>query len=172
MRAKQVSPAQANSRGGRRSIPCRGNRREEGYKSALHKHQMKMPESYVVSCGEASDSDGETRARRAMEEILVMRPRPDAIFCFNDTVAVGAMMRAIEAGLKIPKDLAIVGCGDFHYSSKLQVPLTSVDQRSREIGERTARMILSLMEKPSSTRPRSIVLTPQLIARASSLKNI
>ncbi|SPE18800.1 Transcriptional regulator [Candidatus Sulfotelmatomonas gaucii] len=145
-----------------------GNRRAEGYRAALEKHGMGAPENYVVACGEASDSDGETRGRRAMEEILALKPRPDGIFCFNDTVAVGAMDQAFEAGLKIPKHIAIVGCGNFHYSSKLQVPLTSVDQRSREIGERTAKMIMTLLEKPPSARPRTVILKPELIARESS----
>lgn len=103
-----------------------------------------------------------------MEEILALKPRPDGIFCFNDTIAVGAMDRAYEAGLKIPKNMAIVGCGDFHYSSKLRVPLTSVDQRSREIGERTAKMIMTLLEKPPAARPRTVILEPELIARESS----
>ena len=48
--------------------------------------------------------------------------------------------------------MAIVGCGNFHYSSKLQVPLSSVDQRSRQIGERAAKMIMTLLEKPPSAR--------------------
>ena len=103
-----------------------------------------------------------------MEEILALKPRPDAVFCFNDTVAVGAMDRALQAGLRIPKDMAIVGCGNFHYSGKLQVPLTSVDQRSREIGERTAKMIMSILEKTPPARPRSVILEPELIVRASS----
>src|SRR5581483_3023878 len=105
-----------------------GNRRAEGYSEALRKRGIRVPEQYIVSCGEASDSDGETRGKKAMEEVLALKPRPDGIFCFNDTVAVGAMVRTIEAGLRIPKDVAIVGCGNFHYSSKLQVPLSSIDQ--------------------------------------------
>lgn len=147
-----------------------GNSRASGYTDALLRHGFAVFNSYVVACGEASDSDGETRGRKAMEEILTLKPRPDGLFCFNDTVAVGAMMCAIEAGLRIPQDLAIVGCGDFHYSSKLQVPLSSVDQRSREIGERTAKMILRLLEKSPSTRMRTSILEPQLIVRASSKK--
>ena len=144
-----------------------GNGREQGYRNALENRGKPVPEKYIVACGEASDSDGETRGKRAMEEILALRPRPDGIFCFNDTVAVGAMVRAIEAGLRIPKDLAFVGCGNFHYSSKLRVPLSSVDQKSKEIGERTARMITSLLEKPSA-RPRTVILEPELIVRDSS----
>ncbi len=145
-----------------------GDARVEGYRNALQSHRVTVPGSYIVSCGEASDSDGETRGRRAMEEILALKPRPDGLFCFNDTVALGAMERALEAGLRIPKNLAIVGCGNFHYSSKLQVPLTSVDQKSREIGERAAKLIMTLLEKSPSARPRSIVLKPELIARESS----
>lgn len=144
-----------------------GNSRAEGYRDALRKHGLPVPENYVVSCGEASDSDGETRGKRAMEEILALKPRPDGIFCFNDTVAVGAMVSAIDSGLRIPKDVAIVGCGNFHYSSKLRVPLSSIDQKSKDIGERTAKMIFSLLEKPSS-RPRTVILEPELIVRASS----
>jgi LacI family transcriptional regulator len=155
----------AHIRGPQTSI---GNARAAGYANALTRHGLRIPESYVVACGEASDSDGETRGRRAMEEILALKPCPDGLFCFNDTIAVGAMDRAFEAGLRIPKDIAVVGCGNFHYNSKLKVPLTSVDQKSREIGERTAKLIVSLLEKPRSARPRNIVLEPELIARESS----
>jgi len=155
----------AHIRGPQTSI---GNARAEGYRKALERSGKKFASEYVVACGEASDSDGETRGRRAMEEILKLKPRPDGLFCFNDTIAVGAMERAFEAGLRIPEDLAVVGCGNFHYSSKLRVPLTSVDQKSREIGERAAKLIMTLLEKPGSKRQRSIVLEPELIARASS----
>jgi LacI family transcriptional regulator len=145
-----------------------GSSRAEAYRDTLKRHSIAVPEEYIITCGDASESDGETRGRRAMEAILALNPRPDGLFCFNDTVAVGAMFKAFEAGLSVPKDLAIVGCGNFHYSSKLQVPLTSVDQRAREIGERTARMISTLLEKEQPCRSRKVVLEPQLIARASS----
>jgi LacI family transcriptional regulator len=144
-----------------------GNRRAEGYRDTLRKHGLPTPEKSIVACGEASDSDGETRGKKAMDELLALKPRPDAVFCFNDTVAVGAMVRTIQAGLRIPRDMAIVGCGNFHYSSQLHVPLSSVDQKSKEIGERTAKMIATLLDK-TSARTRSIILEPELIVRDSS----
>jgi DNA-binding LacI/PurR family transcriptional regulator len=64
--------------------------------------------------------------------------------------------------------MAVIGSGNFHYSSKLRVPLSSVDQKAGEIGERTARMITALLEKTPASRPRSTVLEPTLIVRASS----
>jgi LacI family transcriptional regulator len=105
-----------------------------------------------------------------MAALLALKPRPDAVFCFNDTIAVGAMVQTFAGGLKIPKDIAIVGSGNFHYSSKLRVPLSSVDQHSAEIGERAARMISTLMEKAPTNRSRSVVLEPSLVARESSLR--
>jgi LacI family transcriptional regulator, galactose operon repressor len=148
-----------------------GNRRADAYRETLRRHGLPMPDNYVIASGEAGGSDGEARGKAAMEAALALKPRPDALFCFNDTVAVGAMVRAFEAGLRIPRDVAIIGCGNYHYSSKLRVPLSSIDQRAQEIGERTARMILALMDKPASVRPRTAVLEPRLVVRESSQPN-
>ncbi len=145
-----------------------GNNRAAGYRDTMERHGIAVSDEYIVHAGDASESDGETRGRRAMETILALNPRPDGLFCFNDTLAVGAMDKAFEAGVAIPKDMAIIGCGNFHYSSKLRVPLSSVDQRAEQIGERTARMIVHLLEKGTFSRSRNIVLEPQLIVRASS----
>jgi LacI family transcriptional regulator len=145
-----------------------GNRRAEGYRDTLARHGLKVPDSYMIESGGAADSDGETRGKMAMNIVLALKPRPDALFCFNDTVAVGAMYRALEAGLRIPGDMAVIGSGNFHYSSKLKVPLSSIDQKAGEIGERTAKMIASLLEKSPARRIRSTVLEPTLIVRASS----
>ena len=147
-----------------------GNDRAQGYADALKKRGLKPPESYVIASGDAADSDGETRGKKAMAALLALKPRPDAVFCFNDTIAVGAMVQAFDKGFKIPKDIAIVGSGNFHYSSKLRVPLSSVDQHAGEIGERTARMITKLLEKTPGSRPRSVVLEPSMVARESSLR--
>jgi LacI family transcriptional regulator len=147
-----------------------GDRRAQGYLDALERQKLKTLENYTIESGDASDSDGETRGRKAMRALLAMKPRPDAVFCFNDTVAVGAMVEAFEAGLRIPKDIAIVGSGNFHYGSKLRVPLSSIDQRAGEIGERTARLITTLLEKSQPSRSRSVVLEPSLVVRESSLR--
>ena len=148
-----------------------GNQRTEGYADALEKHGLHVLREYVIASGEASDSDGENRGKRAMSAVLALKPRPDAVFCFNDTLAVGAMMKAFEAGLRIPKDIAIVGSGNFHYSGKLRVPLSTVDQHAVEIGVRAARLIASLIEKTEpKRRSRSVILEPSLVTRESSAR--
>lgn len=145
-----------------------GNRRADAFLDTMRSHGLSVPEGYVIAGGEAEGLIGEDRGIHAMDTVLALKPRPDALFCFNDTIAIGAMVRAFEAGLRIPEDIAIIGCGDYHYSSKLRVPLSSVDQRAAEIGERTAKMIISQLEKPATARPRTVVLEPKLVVRASS----
>ncbi len=145
-----------------------GNRRLEGYRDAIRRQGLPVRENYVIACGGETDSDGEVRGGQAMGEILALRPRPDAIFCFNDSIAVGAMVKAFEAGLHIPEDIAIVGCGNFHYSSKLRVPLSSIDQKARQLGESAAKMIISILARSSSARTRTVFLEPELVVRESS----
>jgi LacI family transcriptional regulator len=145
-----------------------GNSRANGYRDAIQCRGLPTRADYVIGCGEGFDSDGEVGGRKAMEEVLSLRPRPDALFCFDDSIAVGAMVKIFEAGLRIPEDIALLGCGDFHYCNKLRVPLSSIDRKAREIGERAALMIAAIIGKPHSRRPRTVILEPELIVRASS----
>jgi LacI family transcriptional regulator len=70
--------------------------------------------------------------------------------------------------LRVPDDVALVGCGNIHYDDYLRVPLTSVDQQSAVLGQRAAQMATSLIEAKNRTRPRSILLQPKLIVRDST----
>lgn len=145
-----------------------GNGRVRGYWDAIRRNDLSTGEDYVIFVDETCDSNGEVLGTRAMGRILDLIPRPDAVFCYNDTVAVGAMEKALEVGLRIPTDIAFVGCGNFHYSNKLRVPLSSIDQRARQLGECAARLVTSILARPTSTRIRTVVLEPELVVRESS----
>ena len=80
---------------------------------------------------------------------------------------MGAMKAALEAGLRVPDDVAMVGCGNVAYADFMRVPLTSVDQQSKAIGESAARLALDLLEKPA-VRVKQILFQPKLVERASS----
>ena len=80
------------------------------------------------------------------------------------------MKAVLEAGLDVPNDVALVGCGNVAYADFMRVPLTSVDQQSGEIGQRAAKLALSILEE-SPKRPQEIVLAPKLVARASTQKS-
>jgi LacI family transcriptional regulator len=70
----------------------------------------------------------------------------------------------------VPEDVAIAGCGNVAYADFLRVPLTSVDQQSDAIGERTARMALGLLEGEGTVRHKTVMLEPKLVVRASTMR--
>lgn len=93
---------------------------------------------------------------------------PDGVFCYNDPVAIGAMKAILEAGLRIPQDIAVVGAGNVHYSDLLSVPLTTVDQGTRQIGKGVAKILLELISSKRALRPRKVLIEPRLIERQST----
>jgi LacI family transcriptional regulator len=138
--------------------------RLRGYRRALRKHSLTIPPGYVV---EASYDD--RSGYQAMRRLLRTTTLPDGVFCYNDPVAIGAMRAILEAGLKIPSDIAVVGAGNVHYSDLLTVPLTTVDQSTHEIGSRAAELLLQQIGS-KQTRPKKIWIEPKLVVRRSTLR--
>jgi LacI family transcriptional regulator len=144
-----------------------GIRRMEGYKRALAQAGLKVSDDYIIA---EPKGDVETRQRgaEAMRELLSLKPRPDGLFCFNDPLAMGAMNYALDQGLRIPEDVAVIGCGNLHYDDALSVPLSSINQHSRRIGEEAARIALSILNSKIPPKVESVVLQPELIVRRST----
>jgi LacI family transcriptional regulator len=144
--------------------------RLEGYRQALSTYQMVPLPGHIVSIGTSGDHRGENGGYEATRRVLAAKNRPDGIFCFNDPVALGTMRAILDAGLRIPEDIAVVGCGNLSYSDFLRVPLSSVDQGSRTIGKTAASMALRLAQKNANLRPTSELIPPHIVVRASSLR--
>ena len=140
-----------------------GMGRLRGYRSALAKHQLNAPPDYIVS-GQHEDSTG----YEGMRKLLGVAPRPDGVFCYNDPVAAGAIKAILEAGLKVPNDIAVIGAGNVHYSDLLRVPLSTIDQSSTLIGETAADLLVECIEAKKPVPARRILIPPRLIARESS----
>lgn len=144
--------------------------RLEGYKKALAVHHTTPPAGYVVPIGPSGDHRGEEAGYEAARRLLSVRKRPDGIFCFNDPVALGAMRTILEAGLRIPEDIAVVGCGNLSYSDFLRVPLSSVDQGSARIGKAAAAMALKLAQNRGQPAVKTVLIEPHIVVRTSSLR--
>jgi LacI family transcriptional regulator len=144
--------------------------RLNGYKQALASHQMAPLAGHVVSIGPSGDHVGDKAGYAATVKLLAHKSRPDGIFCFNDPVALGTMRAIFDAGLRVPEDIAVVGCGNLSYSDFLRVPLTSVDQNSKMIGKIAATQALKMAESKTPVPPKSALVAPQLVVRASSLR--
>jgi LacI family transcriptional regulator len=144
--------------------------RLEGYRRTLLRHNLETPAGYVVESTQP-ERPGDLTSEGAMRRLLALDSPPDAVFCYNDAVAMGALRAALEAGLRVPQDVAVLGCGNTRWASLLRVPLTSVDQDSAGIGARAAALALELIEaRATPLRPRTILLAPRVIARASTLR--
>lgn len=144
-----------------------GIRRLEGYKRALSQAQMRVTDDYIIT-QRKGDVGTKQRGAEAMRQLLSLKPRPDGLFCFNDPLAMGAMNYALDHGVRIPEDLAIVGCGNLHYGDSLRVPLSSIDQHSRNIGEEAGRIALRILNSKAPPKPETLVIQPELIVRAST----
>jgi LacI family transcriptional regulator len=147
-----------------------GMRRLEGYKRALQLRGLPFRESLVMA-RPSVDIDSTRLGAEAMRALLKHRPIPDGVFAHNDPLAIGAMEAILEAGFRIPEDIALIGCGNLHYDHALRVPLSSIDQNSQGIGERTAAILLGMLESKVRPQPMSVILEPSLVVRASTLKH-
>ncbi len=150
--------------GGKNTSPAFDRLR--GYRSVLAAHGLTLPECYVVT-RERVEESGDLEGFQAMQELLALKERPDAVFCYNDLTAVGAMEATLQAGLRVPEDIAFVGCGNFRYADYLRVPLSSIDQGTAELGRIAGKLALDLSAKPEQ-EPKSVLVEPKLVVRRSS----
>ena len=141
--------------------------RMRGYRNALAAGGLTAPETYVVE-RERVEEAGDQAGFQAMQELLLLDPRPDAVFCYNDLTAVGAMEATLQAGLRIPEDIAFIGCGNFRYADYLRVPLSSIDQGTAEMGRVAGELALELSTKPEQ-EPRSVLMQSRVVVRESSV---
>jgi LacI family transcriptional regulator len=153
-----------------------GEKRLEGYKRALKNADVPFREELVFQAS-SGDTESSVHGYQATSELLRRRDRPDGIFCFSDPMAIGAMNAAVAAGVAIPKQLKLVGCGNLHYDDSLRISLSSVDQKSAKIGERAAEIILAQLERQMKAEEGKasikeeysrIILRPQLAIREST----
>jgi LacI family transcriptional regulator len=156
----------AHIRGAENSV---GKRRLKGFVDTLKKHGIQVPPEYILQVPRV-DADGRSSGVAALRRLRELEYLPDGVFCYNDVIAVGVINEALALGIDVPGQLAVIGCGNLHYDDEIRVPLSSIDQRSSEIGTRTARLILELLIHEIPGGRRDILLQPRLALRASSAR--
>src|ERR1051326_4753960 len=131
-----------------------GNRRLEGYRRALLEAGLEIRDAYIVA---EPKRDLETKeiGVASMRRLLNAKPRPDGVFCFSDRIAMSALNYALEHNVRLPEDIALIGCGNLHYDDALKVPLSSIDLHSRHIGEEAARIALAMVNSKTRGKPAS-----------------
>lgn len=142
--------------------------RLRGIDSALREAGLKPA---IVLGNDAPDfSVHEEYGYGVMRDYLAQGKRSfDAVCAVHDGLAYGVIRALTEAGLRVPKDVAVVGFDDQDPSAYFQPPLTTVRQPMREIGREAGRLLFRRLNTPETTPARQrIVLEPTLVVRESS----
>ena len=142
--------------------------RLRGYKNAMAEARLTVPENYVV-VRERVEESGDIVGFQVMQELLKLKPKPDAVFCYNDLTAVGAIEATLQAGLRVPEDIAFIGCGNLRYANYLRVRLSCIDHGTTELGKIAGKFALELSAKPEQ-EPKSILVPSTLVMRESTVR--
>lgn len=136
--------------------------RLEGYREAMTRAGLTIRE------GDEIESDFEFGGGfDAMQALLAMNERPQAVFIGNDAMVVGAYQALYLAGLKIPQDMAIVGYDDIELARYMTPPLTTIHQPKDELGELAIDVLIHRIAEPGLQQQR-LQLTPILMERGSA----
>ncbi len=138
--------------------------RIKGYRAALEKNGIQFRKEYIIDGG-LDEEDG----IRGFKKLMKLSPKPDAVFCVNDPVAIGVFMQCKEKKIRIPRQLAIVGFSDNPIASLINPPLTSVSQPAYEMGSIAAKMLLEEINSKSSLfKPKRRKLKTKLMVRSTT----
>jgi len=104
---------------------------------------------------------------RAMRLLLRHDPRPTAVFCANDRMALGALKAIHEAGLDVPGDVSVVGLDDIEVAAFAYPPLTTVRQSFAEMGRLGVQLLIQLVEGEEIVEMHTVI-EPRLNIREST----
>lgn len=135
--------------------------RLEGFRLAMQRAGLAIPAGYEVF-SDFEFGGGVT----AMQRLLALPHPPHAVFTGNDAAAVGVYLALFQAGLSVPKDIAVIGYDDIELAKYLTPPLTTVNQPKDSLGELAIDTLIYRLQHPD-TQPQVLVLTPELVDRAS-----
>ncbi|MGL4929036.1 MAG: substrate-binding domain-containing protein [Plesiomonas sp.] len=135
--------------------------RLQGYLRALNEAGITPDPAYQVE-GDFDFSGGLC----GMTQLLSCNPRPTAVFCGNDVMAVGAYQVLHYAGLQVPEDMSVMGYDDIELARYLSPPLTTVHQPKEDLGQLAVDTLLARLHDRNRD-PAVIMLEPSLVRRAS-----
>lgn len=121
-----------------------------------------LPEPLLIPTDGHFRGDGYRAVQRARE----WQPRPTALVCYNDLLAIGAHKGLRELGWRIPEDIAFVGFDGIEEGEFLEVPLTTVAVPIAEMSQTAVQFLINRLEGRAE-RPQQLTLAPRLVVRRS-----
>lgn len=134
-----------------------------GYKISLEKAGIPFEPELVVN-GDFTIWSGQQMVRALIER----RPRPTAIFCMSDQMAIGAIQAIKAAGLQVPGDISIAGFDDIKFAQYWEPRLTTMAQPSEQLGSQSVDLLLRIIEGGENLDHTEIILPTEFIERDST----
>ena len=140
-----------------------GVERLRGYEDAMRERGLALTPEYVQMAGDYTYHSGYQKMRR----LLALPQPPTAVFLAGDYMAIGAIKAAVQAGVSVPEELAVMGFDNLAVSEYYSPALSTVNQPRYRMGQEAIRMLLSLIhgEEPDTL---NVVLPHELLPRQSS----
>lgn len=138
--------------------------RMTGYREALQAAGLSFDRTLVMPAPSYHRTDG----AQAMERLLDLAQPPDAVFCFTDLLALGALRTLLSRGIRVPEDVAIAGFDDIEDGRFATPTLTTISPDKDELARRAVELLVSRIAEPQ-TPPREVRAAHTLIARESTV---
>jgi LacI family transcriptional regulator len=142
-----------------------GQGRFAGHRRALEEAAMKLDPAMLIT--RRSSEDLRVEGLEATRELLASGFRGDAIVTHDDHLSLGVIEALLDAGVKVPEDVALVSYDDDYYAAHLAVSLTSV-HHPRDVGPTALELVLEQMNGAAETK--RVKLAPRLVVRESTVK--
>ena len=141
--------------------------RLRGFMDAMSEAGLEVPDTYIHHV-EGGDP---ILGQKSVEYFTQLSPRPTAIVCFNDMLAIGVLKGCEMAGLSVPQDLSVTGFDNIIFSGFTTPCLTTFDQPKLSIGQEAARLLLDLLQAEDGIipdTPNVKILQGKLLVRGST----
>jgi len=141
--------------------------RKEGYLKAIEDAGLIIPESFIIDNALSKETAMEVASR-----LLDLEETPDAFFTVSDHQSLGVLEVAKSLGIKVPEQLGIVGFANEAFTKLIQPSLSSIDQKSKELGKYTANLYFKniLPGNVISDTSKTKIIKTEMIVRESSLR--
>ncbi|MEZ2218361.1 LacI family DNA-binding transcriptional regulator [Rhizobium sp. RCC_161_2] len=140
----------------------RGSERRTGFIAAMEAHGLDASRLIAAGAPPISMREG----ANAMARLIEIHPDTQAVVCVSDLAAYGALTECRRLGVPVPERFAIGGFGNYEIGEVCVPTLTTINAFAREIGEKTARLILDILDEGAAIE--DVRITPELIVRDSS----
>ncbi len=143
---------------GQRNSEVTETRRQE-YLQTMAAHKLTVPEGYL---SEAVYSDN-ALVRESVLRLLARKDRPTCILLPNDTTYFGAQEAIREQELRIPADISLAGYDGIPLTQTLRPQLTTIRQKSEDMGEQAAKLLIARLEQPEAPMEEVVTVPVELI---------